>query len=513
MQSHRVEEDRERGAALAIVFLFMLLLMGMVTILLLSSQRSAAGTSADLRSREMQLVLRSGVAEALSELSSGVDSGADGVGAIGGDATGLEVSVDGRTLGVVRVIVDSSDPDRVVLRAVAAWPSLAAPRSTAAAEILLTRDDPTAVFGNDGPLIFSGPMGDTSKIRPDGEVTITDPTQVKPALNVEDSSLLADFIADFVNDPEVSLFGLGGTGEDTTTSIAGNALDNAALDSIANSLFDYASNVTPDGTIVGDKSGGAKITVDHLNVGGAGQVTYFGGANNMRIESGATVTGSGTLIINRRLEVDDGGTLIWDGDVIVLGAQNHAKLEVQDGTIQVTGNLIAVPDPSSNKRADIRVSSDGNLTVKGSLLTISAGTGEAEFHIDGSGGGSSGADVNVDGVLAMLGDKIDFRIGGGGKSNEKGELTVKGGMVFAVPTGDPDGLKRFRFDSDSTTTITYDAASYADAVNGLSDFLTGLPTPPEAGPWKRSGYLELPSAQVIAAQAAALAVGTKIDAP
>lgn len=506
------ENSGERGSALPIVLVFLVLLFGMLGLLTLSTRRNSDFASSDLRDRELQLVLRSGIAEALSELSSGVDSGTDGIGAIGGDTGGLEIVAGGRSLGRVRVLVDSSDPNRIVLRAAAASPNLVNPIYSAAAEIWIQRDDPTSVLGNDGPLIFSGPMGDTSKIRPDGTVSITDPSQVKPALNVEDASLLADFVNDFVNDPEVSLFGLGGSGEDTTVSITGNTLDNAALDSIAESIFDFASNISPDTTIVGDKSGGAKVTVDHTNVGGAGQVTYFGGANNMRIESGATVTGSGTLVINRRLEVDEGASLVWDGDVIVVGGQNHAKLEVQNGSIQITGNLIAVPDPNDNKRADIRISSDGQLSVQGSLLGISAGTGESEFHLDGSGGGSTGARVTVDGVLAMLGDDIDFRTGGGGSSKDVGRLDVNGGMVIATPT-DGSGLKRFRFDDDSETTITYDAAAYAAALDGLTDFFDALPNPPEAGVWRRTGYMEAGAVLTIATQDAAISANQKIDAP
>jgi hypothetical protein len=390
--------------------------------------------------------------------------------------------------------------------------------------------DITALFGDRQPLIASGPIaGDDpnnldSEIRFDSnhnDINIVDPTGANAALNVTDEGAKAEWLSDFVGESSVYLEGAGGTGASTAVSQDGTILNNDSLQSISETLYAYASSFNAgnaDYNITGDASNGTKIkNADLLNIGGPGQVVIWDQGNNMRVENGRTLSGSGTLIITRRLEVDEGATFIWDGDVIIMGSQNHAKLEIQDGTVTINGNLIAATDPNGNKRADVRMSSNSILNITntngdgGSFLMLSRG-GEAEFHLDTSNGGSNSPTVNVDGVLALLGDDIDVRLEG--KHSDHAVLNISGGLVIAVPE-EGDGIKRLRFDHIDMD-IIFDETNYDEAINGLGDFFGTIEDPSDpveiTTKWDRSGYVGVAGQALYDEQTADLAAGNyKVD--
>jgi hypothetical protein len=87
-----------------------------------------------------------------------------------------------------------------------------------------------------------------------------------------------------------------------------------------------------------------------------------------RIDDNTTISGHGTLVFNRGLEIEHGGRLSWQGNVIVFADDlNDSFLDI-GGDLDVTGNVLVI----GGNGQDVRffVEWHGECTVNGSLMVL-----------------------------------------------------------------------------------------------------------------------------------------------
>ncbi len=519
-------DGRERGAALLLVVGFLVVALIMVFTLVQVSVKDAEAEGEDHGGRVVQAALRAGIATSFNEVNRYVDLDDDGgIGSMGtglGSNTKVYTSVlaaDGSVEAEYRTTL-SLESGVVTMLATAAFPSFAAPKRTAAAKLALTAQLPPGISGARSAFLADGSLG-TGSITMSGTANMIVPDHDHPAVRISDLTFLDDFSLGFVGaggyleGDSVSNPGTVGTGTDSVENAGGGLVSAATLEAYEQGFRDWATDNAPGsgGTVAvaGDKANGTKFDTDiNLNTEFPGVETFWlSSGNNMRLEGGATLSGSGTLIVNRNLQIDTGAALVWDGDVIVLGDGAHATLGIggSPGTATINGNLFLLAD--SGKRANLQIDAGGSLTVTGAFNSLSR-VGESEVQVTSIGSASGGGTLTVDGLFAMLGNKIDFRVRNGG------ELAINGMMVVATPTS--DALQRFWVDSGGTLNATFDEPKLEVAVTDLTDALENTFELPAAayGGYEISSYMELTFSTALTEQdatvAGATAAGLGIDA-
>lgn len=109
METRRVRRSRRRGAALVIVMIFAVGAIMLVTTMLTLTNQSVKTVGEMHAQKNLNLVLKTGLASALNEVTQNTDPGNDGVGALTGGSGSPGVAVTSPTgivLGRYRVTVD-----------------------------------------------------------------------------------------------------------------------------------------------------------------------------------------------------------------------------------------------------------------------------------------------------------------------------------------------------------------------------------------------------------------------
>ncbi|RMG09980.1 MAG: hypothetical protein D6731_18570 [Planctomycetota bacterium] len=497
-----MREAREEGQALVIVLILIVGLVALLAVMLPTATDLSKAQGEASRAGALNLVLRAGMEDALAEIIDDEDPDGDGYGAVGtglnGAPNGIPVSVGARTLGVYRATVHDVDPakNQYALKVVAAWPSLTDPnREVVAAEVLVSSpgvagwfpDNPFSVLGSakskKDSFTYDGSGGNQIN-----SISFIDSSNGVPAVNFSDPGLRNDFITTFVGDPRITIAGLDPNTSSPATGAATVSLnENTAITAQGLAALADAVANEMDAIRTGASSGtyGTVVELDNKKIdgttetwGGAGVATYLdhnsGGGGKTELTNGATVTGSGLLVIQRDLEIKKGSSFTWDGDVVVYGGNNHSKIKIDDGTFNVTGNIIMIPQ--NNKRADFS-SKDGTINITGSLLSLAV-NGETEIRLD-----PGNNTMTLDGILAMLGKKIDFR-------TKDTDLTVNGSMVVASAADTNADINHFYFDDHTNSTFNFDTPALSDAKTGLQNFFDGFGTNPPPPVWGDFGYVE-----------------------
>lgn len=209
------------------------------------------------------------------------------------------------------------------------------------------------------------------------------------------------------------------------------------------------------------------------------QVTVIEG-NRVKIQDGATVSGTGTLIIHGDVEIKNDSTLKFDGDIIITGTNpgktvREAKLKNKKGIVQVDGNVILLGTGKGKAKLEIHNEEDpedesAETYFNGAVFVFSGieeTKDKAEVKI-------KKGHVTMNGLLAIIGDKAKLDIKKGKKVAHPRkphlvtDFTMDGGIVVAVPD-DEKGTKA-EVKLDGHVTVTYNSEKLESALTSLLEF-------------------------------------------
>lgn len=518
--SGRDPRGRRRGAALVLVMIFGVGALSLVLTLLSLGQAGAKVEAERHHDKALHAVARYGAAMAINEINrqratpaTYVDPTGHGVGCIlfdngpGGD--GLEGwcvrSADGRLIGRFRAMVRTEidgGTSRNIVSVVAAWPELLSDMNEvrarvqqgrmrlAAVEVEVRRGrfpfdrNAFSVRGNADAGGSPGVYGRSNQVNIRGfEV---------PAVNISDLSTYETFVSNLNNfgtisglDPETN--SAATTPADTVTNEETGLLDEEVLAEIADGIDQRVQAIlgSPHGT-----GTGVQITAATIAGGGTLPEGKYFVDSTLTIPSGATLRGSGTLVITEAVSVV--GTLEWDGTVIVANSHD-AKLDVK-GRLDVTG-VLAIQGIGDSSNMGVIIRNGGRLFVDGpgafTILTSPEADGDEKTLFTYE----SGARIDVDGIFSVLGNGIDMDFGTGA------EVAVTGSLAIVTPTNATQGVD-IRFRPGAQMELNFDAANFDGAVSVLGEFFDPQG---EILPVSIPGYLERGAITVLQQQEADLA--------
>lgn len=480
------KRSRRRGAALVLVLIFSVASLMMITTLLALTDKNAKTMGEVERHKNLQAVLKTGIAAAVNEInrkefSGAYDPGSDGVGALTGwdgstDPTttpppgvAVNVTVNGkpRTLGFYRTTVRKVS-GKDFLTVIAAWPSFSAPPEQlllAAAELELeTTFTTVTTAGGDGPVNpvnIAGKGGELDiQIKHDETTLITSGIDLAassnvPAANIEADSLVSDFISDFADKADTFVGVDEADPEDTTTdpsatitSSEPRAMSLEKLHDAYTYFSDRGAALMGTGTDVGDKVGGA---VDYFS--GADKVYYAD--KSLTIEKDGVLRGEGTLIVQDQFHIK--GTLDWTGDVIIIG--DSGQLHVQPGKtltgtqLTVTGNLVM----ATEKQNQFHIQNSSSARIDGAMLMLTDSSGsQNQIHIQND------TSVQITGIMAVLSNDIQFKV-------QNSSSTAVNSLNFALDNeSELDKNKlQMQVQNDAVLDLTHHSVETAEALAGL----------------------------------------------
>jgi hypothetical protein len=148
-----------------------------------------------------------------------------------------------------------------------------------------------------------------------------------------------------------------------------------------------------------------------------------------------TLSGYGTLVAHD-FTLPYGATVNWNGNLIVTGNMlKAANIDLLGGSLNVTGNLIVLGEGKDNALVSVKTGS--RLTVNGSLLLATSYQAKSgkDVKVDLEGG-----KITVNGIMTLLGGKIDAQFKPGGR------LDVTGMMQSGSPQGAGTEKQKIHFD-------------------------------------------------------------------
>lgn len=445
MRSGR-RKSRRRGAALVLVLIFGVGALMLVTTMLNLSDTGAKSEGRRHQAKALSMVVRYGVAMALTEINRGraesgyTDPTGNGLGTIltgaGAYSDGLEgwpVRTNGTTgqlLGRFRAIMTSNGvaPNQVhVLSVVAVYPDFSNPVELAAAEIEIRRGKPPydrnalSIRGDSDAGGAAGVNGEGNKV----DISGNDPTLgavAVPAVNISDPDAYLTFIANAAKFG--TIVGVGGSDAASVTNDDSGILSEANLLKIAEGINTRVETI---------KTTGTKLNTLSLAALTAGAVPLNG---NYYVESSldisGTLTGSGTLVIGADVLINS--KVDWDGEIIIAN-ENGAKITVPSGKeLNVFGPKGMLAVQGVVVAGDTAPTGDMGLQVKGRVnvtgaLTILGNTNSATFLQ-----AYNGSRIDVNGIMTVMGNKLTMDIETGA------ELNVNGSLALITPDGSAVGV-------------------------------------------------------------------------
>lgn len=553
---------RERGAALVIVMVVILGVLALLGFLLPTSQIAVAAQFEDERMQLAQLVLQSGVNDALYEVSAGgrdldeLRGTPDGRGPLGAvtalptpgssEDPGVPVTdASGRVLGRYMAVFVQETSKLGTLHVVAGVPDLkrydtstARGKRQESERVMLAAQIRLEIFvwnpfGDRNALAFAGPVAGTSgagggnigfqgnlgannrlRLRVEGYDPDPDDgvpeTRYVPAVNISDPAWHAAFLQGVVYDNQLPLLVESGLAVSRADLRGGRAdppdytsnsyrfddtvgqqpsktqMINDETLRILTEAWRAPGTNSPNQTWTSSGNYTAANELVHLN----GNVTFSG--------SGQGISGSGTLVLNGRVEFKNGAKLNWEGDVIIAPSGNaKGGITFNGGDSKIAGNLVIASNPSggSSAEANLYLTNGANLDVRGQpgldgqehgggILVLQSGVSTANFQI------SKGSRLDVDGLFGILGNNVDFEVVGS-TSDGKSYLNVDGSLVIGVPAESSSGIQRFLIGNEAEADLTFKNPAFTSGVKSITSGprlgLEGFNPPPEV---YTSAYLE-----------------------
>ncbi|MCO5165364.1 MAG: hypothetical protein M9894_03225 [Planctomycetes bacterium] len=491
MRDTRPTPSRRRGAALVLVMIFGVGALMLVTTMLSLTDSSAKSVGEMHAQKNLTLVLKTGMATAMAELLDGTDPGNDGVGTISGGNGNPGVAVTsptGTLLGRYRVALDTtSTPGKTIMVVCAAHPDFANPRRLAACEVEVATG---VLTGNANALSFSGDTDDDNKFQgpanashlqiraPDGDV---------PAVNLMDSGLHSSFNS--VITPKATIIGQDkdnpeslGSGSASVTNNPPGVLNETTMSAVRTGVVQLAAQVKASPTQTLSTSLGTQTLANTGNYYINGHTTVNG-----------TFKGSGTLVIEGNLTVNNGAKLDWNGTIIVIGNVSNPNGHNADVLLKSGGKLDM--DHANSQSFLFVVGQDTKITaepgagsqrdITGGLLLLSGPNEDAKFEFK-SGGGSDG--FNINGIMAAYGSKLSFTAANGYN------MALTGSLAFVTQEGGNGRYTEFKKENGGTVSLTFNGGVFNQALTKLGTFMAGNPnaTPPAFG-----AYWERPATTVL----------------
>lgn len=319
----------------------------------------------------------------------------------------------------------------------------------------------------------------------------------------------------FNGTPLVHYTAQNGTTFDTSVTQLSEPILSAELyDAIIDSLSKAVTeNIIPKATTI---ISGNIVNIDqNLTLGsGPDSITYIV-ANDVRINS--TVTGTGTLVIQGDVSVNNAGALNWNGTVVTMPelrrknnntspisftGSNITLVTEQNNQLTVTNNVDGSTIPplsynqSKNSKFELR---GGDATVSGTmimlanadaktvqfqlehatgththsdhprasingslvLLSESTKTGNAKFVLDEG-------EVDINGLLSIVGRKTVLEVAPSQHAAGNTSFDVMGAVSISVPSEDQIGDVVLKFKGD--TRVRFHSQYVEDAISKLLEF-------------------------------------------
>lgn len=551
-KARRRRRSRREGMALVIVMIFGVGALMLVTTMLSLSEASMKQAGELHRQKALVGVLKSGFSAAMNEiqrndLTPGFDPDNDGIGALVGTKVGTVyegvavTSPSGQLLGRYRATLYEKTVggvDHSVVRVVAVYPSFANPQYVVAAEGEIRR---MQLFGDANPLsivhdFVSNDIFNPGNLSPQ-QLNIIAPDADVPAVNVTDAGVwdqLLDELGDTnrtdddtsITNPNVVVKGAdpddaGNLLENDTGTVtnAGDGVLDASLMRSARAEFlarANAAKITHNGTVSTsqvDASGETVTLGGYGSVDGSGNPVpitdvdgdgvhdqVFFADNSVKIKG--TLKGRGTLVVEHKLQVENGGNFEWQGVVIVVGEagsdpgdmDNHSHIEMdQGGKFHIKEGFLA--QIGGDVLAEIKPGAGSDRVIDGGWMLL-AGDGE-DVNLDfASGSGSDGFVVN--GMLTTYGNETDIDLPNGFTLNLTGSMAVVG--------DDTRNDNDVDINIGGKINLTFNNGTFRESLKNLGDI---LPADDKNKPPVIGSYWENAGTTTLSAQEAQLSTGTK----
>ncbi len=187
---------------------------------------------------------------------------------------------------------------------------------------------------------------------------------------------------------------------------------------------------------------------------GSHEEFYF--PNDEVLTDGQTLTGYGTLIVNKKFQIENGATFNWNGDLIIFGNESSdSELEV-DGQATVTGTILVLGQAEKDSKLTMKTA--GQLDVTGSITSISdpSTVSKTMFITEGT--------VNLNGVLSILGPTVQTEF------KDTSDTNITGTIQIGAPAAFDDFLLKFEGDFE----VHKDDDGIAQGADALRDLNTSM---------------------------------------
>jgi hypothetical protein len=442
----RGPSSAETGTALLMILVLLTLLLGFVGSSVVALSRIDARVVIDERDRSSALYLADGSLDALKyELDQDTDLSGDGIGNHTVATADGSVSATATLLSSGRYELLSAgtvDGISVQLREIVVFKPASMP------------DGALSVVGG-------AASGKVQVLTSSKTNLIIDGGADSPGIVLTDSDFHDEFVKGiqdgidngYVDESQLTGNGLTGvaTIEEGTTPAEFDDFYNDIRDKVTNDILPIATNtVLPGGSV----TWGTAV---------APQTRKF--VAGQKLTSGRTVNGYGTLVFNRDLVIESGGTLNWHGDVFIFGdTTNDAIFEI-DGTMNVTGNVVLIT--GGNRNATFLIKSNGVVNVEGTLNATTnyntAGT-KLQFLVENK--------LTVTGMLTTGASihQTEYKPGC--------DVLIEGLYNFVMPPNADAQDVQFKLDGPGVAglaiEILRDESAYQDAVAGMGSIGSDL---------------------------------------
>jgi hypothetical protein len=441
--------EREEGSVLLFAILVVLLAMGFTGSLIMVGVADARVTRESTERVVAFSLAETGLQESKYEIGEDQDDAGDGIGNRTGSTSEGTFSVTAEDLG--------SDYWRLTSTAAAGSSTV---RQEEVVFVLKTSQFPGGAISVVGgmetnQILFSA----TTDMLVDGGDS--------PGITFSDSDLYADSTPQFAEGVNLGYISESDiVGSVTNTFQPGNAdlsiqhVTNSSI-SITDSMYwDLRTDIQNDYL---------PIATNKSFPGSAGNVVYGSPSSpvnykfvaNERIKPGQSISGYGNLVFSRNLEVEAGGSINWNGNIIIYPDDGNDSYFDIDGTVNVTGNIFVIgstPSQSAGKNVRFLVKSQGNVTVNGALTVLTNYADPAtqiQFLVENN--------LTVDGLVTVVTPKhqIEFKPGS--------DTLINGSLQVGRMAEDQSGTE-FKMKFEDVIEIHKDNAQIHNAVNTLVSF-------------------------------------------